>query len=139
MTESFTRFENYQNVKVWDHEHEPRSLSPATSRSHAHESRPRFLSDHGHVPYQSAGKSSKVTPISARLHLRVKRLERSEAVEPFDRTQGRLFERIERAAVLNRAPIRDVATSTLPVSRGPGPFVPRSRILTENGLKKVEM
>jgi hypothetical protein len=63
---------------------------------------------HDHVPCQSAGKPSKVTPISARLHLRVQRFERSEAVER--------FERIERAAVLN-APIRDVATSTLPVFR----------------------
>ena len=106
MTDSFRRVENCENVEVpsqteitnTSHDH----FLP-TSRSHAHESRPRFLSDHGHVPCQSAGKSSKVTPISARLHLRVKRLERSEAVEPFDRTQGRLFERIERAAVLNSA------------------------------------
>jgi hypothetical protein len=45
----------------------------------------------------------------ARLHLRVQRFEQSEAVER--------LERFERASVLNIAPIRDVATSTLPVLR----------------------
>jgi hypothetical protein len=48
------------------------------------------------------------------LDLRVQRFERSAAIEPFDRTQGRLLERPERTSVLNSVPIPDVATLTPP-------------------------
>jgi len=47
---------------------------------------------HDHEPSSSTASFTK-------FHFRVKRFERSVAVEPFDKTQGRLIERLEWAAV----------------------------------------
>ena len=89
-----------------------------------------FNPSHDHVPCQSAGKSSKVAAILPRLRRPVKRLERSEAIER--------LERLEQASVLNSADpgCGDFDPAGFPSA---GPIVRGSRILTENGPKKVGM
>ena len=99
-----------------------RGSSP-TNRDH--EYAPRFTpcsklptpltTNHEHVSCQCAGKSSKVAAILARLRLPVQRFERSPSTDLRTGSAVELLERLKRASVLSCAPIRDVATSTLPV------------------------